>query len=182
MKVFLKRHIKPSSSAVIGPSNSHGLRRVGIVAALLLAAVALCGCHKESVAVPRSPAAPAALPTKKDDSTSCAYWKCSKTKKLYMQKYVKQENGSYKPAGAFKLDTGIGAFPLDELDKYGSDGESVPLENGSNNCPYCQNRGLKRCDCGKTSCEEENACRGTCPWCGESNSLTPGTWGVGGGG
>ena len=79
--------------------------------------------------------------TKKDDSTSCMYWKCSATKKLYMQKYVKDWSGTYRSAGAFPLDKGIGAFPLKDLDKYKRDSDVlISITNGNYDvCPYCSN-------------------------------------------
>jgi len=94
---------------------------------------------------------PTVAPTKKDDSTVCAYWKCSGTKKLYMQKYVKQPNKTYKPAGAFKLDNGIGAFPLADLDKYVRQSEAASLTD-IDPCPYCSNHRVGISSCGKVLC------------------------------
>ena len=99
-----------------------------------------------------------------------------------MQKYVKGTNGKYQPAGAYKLDKGVGAFPLEDLDKYGSDGDVVSIDVGNDPCPYCGNTGLGKCHCGKTLCEKANANSGTCPWCNASLRYTPATWGVGNGG
>lgn len=125
--------------------------------------------------------------TKKDDSTACAYWMCSKTKKLYMQKYVKGTSGKYRPAGAYKLDEGVGAFPLKDLDKYGSDGEVVSTSDGFDPCPYCGNTVIVNCDSrecrGKTYCETSGATEGTCPRCGDRARYRMGSgWGVGSGG
>ena len=130
---------------------------------------------------------------RKDNSSLCAYWKCSKTKELYLQKYDRQENGTYKPAGVYKLGTGIGAFPLEDLDKYSSNSESVNVDIGFNPCPYCSNSDLVRCGkCDKTSCGgatiETKGPFGqvfqeiTCPWCGNKAKLTPSSWNVGGNG
>jgi hypothetical protein len=124
----------------------------------------------------------AVVPTKKDDSTACAYWKCSHEKKLYMQKYVKQEGGNYRPAGTYKLDQGNGAFPLEDLDKYKSDGEAVNISVGFDPCPYCRNTSLIKCNCGKVYCEKAGATSGTCPWCGNHGPYGHSSWGVGGGG
>ena len=99
-----------------------------------------------------------------------------------MQKYVKSDGGRWRPAGAFKLDEGIGAFPLEDLDKYSSDGDAVSIDDGHDNCPYCRNTRLVNCRCGKTYCESEAATSGTCPWCGNYGRYRSGTWGVGGGG
>jgi len=128
--------------------------------------------------------------TKKDDSTACAYWMCSKTKKLYMQKYVKGRDGEYRPAGTYKLDEGVGAFPLADLDKYGSDGEAVSVSVGFDPCPYCENTMIIHCkarECGRkggrTYCESSGATEGTCPWCGDHGRYGgSGGWGVGGDG
>jgi hypothetical protein len=123
--------------------------------------------------------------TKKDDSTVCAYWKCSTTKKLYMQKFVKNsgndsQSSSYRPAGAYPLDKGEGAFPLDELDKYSRDEGKVSLNVGIDPCPYCSNHGIGQCHCKKMFCI--NGPRGTCPWCGRECYFTPGNLSGGGGG
>jgi len=121
--------------------------------------------------------------SRKGDSTACAYWKCSKEKKLYMQKYVKSATGQFRPAGTFRLDEGIGAFPLEDLDKYASDGDVVSTRDGFDPCPYCHNTVIVGCPCGKTYCETSGATSGTCPWCGEYGSYRSGEgWGVGGGG
>lgn len=132
------------------------------------------------------------MPTRKDDSSACAYWKCSKEKKLYMQKYVKRDGTDYRPAGAYKLDQGIGAFPLEDLEKYGSDGSNVSLDNGFDPCPYCHSSSIGRCSCGKTLCipnlTKTSSCslssnRVTCPWCSRvGNYSRTGAWNVGGGG
>jgi len=125
--------------------------------------------------------------TKEDDSTACAYWMCSKTKKLYMQKYVKDSRGQYQPAGTYRLNEGVGAFPLGDLDKYGSDGDAVSTANGFDECPYCGNTVIVNCDSrecrGKTYCETSGATSGTCPRCGDKARyrMSDG-WGVGGGG
>jgi hypothetical protein len=123
--------------------------------------------------------------TKKDDSTVCAYWRCSTTKKLYMQKYVKNSGNyfqpsSYRPDGAYKLDKGEGAFPLEELDKYSHDEGKVSWSVGFDPCPYCSNSGVGQCSCKKVFCVEGN--QGICPWCGIECHFTPGDVSVGGGG
>ena len=120
----------------------------------------------------------------KGESTACAYWMCSKEKKLYMQKYVRTDGGRFRPAGAYKLGQGVGAFPLEDLDKYASDGEAVSIEIGNNNCPYCGNTSLVNCNScgGKTYCESAGATSGTCPRCGTHGFYRSGSWGVGGGG
>jgi hypothetical protein len=126
--------------------------------------------------------------TKKDDSTVCAYWRCSTTKKLYMQKYVKNtgddsSSSSYRPAGTYPLDKGKGAFPLDELDKYSRDEGKVSWNVGFNQCPYCSNRTIGQCHCKKIFCLENFQV--TCPWCGFECHFIPGSSGdvsVGGGG
>ena len=143
---------------------------------------AVAGCN--DISVPSGEDVPImdVAATKKEDSTACAYWKCSTTQKLYMQKYVKSDGGRWHPAGAFKLDEGVGAFPLEDLDKYGSDGEAVSIENGFDPCPYCANTVVVGCSCGKTYCEKSEATSGTCPWCGSRGRYQSGTWGVGGGG
>ena len=101
-----------------------------------------------------------------------------------MQKYVKGADGRYRPTGAFRLDKGTGTFPLEDLDRYGSDGEAVSLDVGFDPCPYCGNMSLARCSkCGgKTYCEAETATSGTCPRCGNHAVYQRATWGVGGGG
>ena len=119
---------------------------------------------------------------KHGESTACAYWMCSKEKKLYMQKYVRSDSGQFRPAGTYKLGQGVGAFPLKDLDKFGNDGKSVSVDIGHNPCPYCGNTSLVGCQCGKTYCESEGAKRGTCPWCGEHGYYQSGSWDVGGGG
>ncbi|GHT44631.1 hypothetical protein FACS189454_02590 [Planctomycetales bacterium] len=125
--------------------------------------------------------------TKKDNSSVCTYWKCSATGKLYMQKYEKQKGlvgfvRKYKPAGTYKLGEGIGVFPLEDLDKYSSDGNAVSVNNGFNPCPYCENSQIVGCRCGKTYCEKNGATSGTCPWCGKQGSYSIGTWNTGRGG
>ncbi|MDR1383568.1 MAG: hypothetical protein LBJ67_06960 [Planctomycetaceae bacterium] len=147
----------------------------------ILILIFILGCSQQN-SEDASSTTPTTVPTKKDDSTACAYWKCSTTKKLYMQKYVKTENGQYRPAGAFKLDEGIGAFPLSDLDKYGSDGNAVSIDVGFSPCPYCKNQQIVGCRCGKTYCEKQNATSGTCPWCGNHGVYQHGTWNTGGGG
>ncbi|MDR3232263.1 MAG: hypothetical protein LBT46_01115 [Planctomycetaceae bacterium] len=150
---------------------------------LFVTLIIFTGCSQQ--AVNRTDSAgekPVVSATKKDDSTACAYWKCSTTKKLYMQKYVKDSGGNYRPAGAFKLDEGEGAFPLSDLDKYGSDGSAVSVNVGCSPCPYCGNGNLVGCRCGKTYCEKADATSGTCPWCGNSGQYRSGTWNTGGGG
>lgn len=128
------------------------------------------------------------VPSKQDDSTFCAYWKCSTTKKLYMQKYVKSTWGKYRTAGTFRLDEGIGAFPLEDLDKYESDGGNVSVGNASfDPCPYCRSRLIGRCSCGRTLCLPETTGGRNepvaCPWCGETGIYSDsGGWNVGGGG
>ncbi|MGL6196670.1 MAG: TerY-C metal binding domain-containing protein [Thermoguttaceae bacterium] len=127
----------------------------------------------------------AAEPTMKDDATACAYWKCSTEKKLYMQKYVKQEGEKYVPAGSFKLEGGgVGAFPLADLEKQGSDGAKVSVNDGFDPCPYCKSTSLGNCPCSKTHCMPTGGGnRVTCPWCGQTNTYGgSGGWGVGGGG
>ena len=119
---------------------------------------------------------------KTGESTACAYWMCSKEKKLYMQKYVKSDDGTFRPAGAYKLGQGVGAFPLEDLDKFGSDGQAVSVDVGHDPCPYCGNTALVGCQCGKTYCESNDATSGTCPWCGKQSTYRSGTWDVGGGG
>ncbi|MDR0706083.1 MAG: hypothetical protein LBF88_14010, partial [Planctomycetaceae bacterium] len=98
----------------------------------VLFSVLFSGCSQQAVNTDNNVTEPipVVVPTKKDDSTACAYWKCSQEKKLYMQKYVKQEGGNYRPAGTYKLDKGVGAFPLEDLDKYGSDGNAVDISVG----------------------------------------------------
>ena len=137
---------------------------------------------------------PEVVSTRKDDSTACAYWKCSKEKKMYLQKYVRQSDNSYKPAGAYKLDGGIGAFPLEDLDKFQSDGEAVDVNDGKNECPYCGSDVIALCpECNKTFCGGASvvetgflgakSIRLTCPWCNHEDSYgSSGSWGVGGGG
>ena len=101
-----------------------------------------------------------------------------------MQKYVRTAGGQFRSSGTFKLGQGTGAFPLEDLDKYGSDGESVSIDVGHDPCPYCRNTSLVNCNAcgGKTYCEAENATSGTCPWCGNYGRYRSGSWGVGGGG
>jgi hypothetical protein len=151
---------------------------------LFLFSVTFSGCMRQTVsnADNETETILAIIPTQKDDSTVCAYWKCSQEKKLYMQKYRKQEGGNYRPAGTYKLDQGVGAFPLENFDKYGSDGNAVDISVGNDPCPYCRNTGLANCRCGKTYCEKANATNGTCPWCGNKGYYRLGNWGVGGGG
>ncbi|MDR3183361.1 MAG: hypothetical protein LBT89_10700 [Planctomycetaceae bacterium] len=150
----------------------------------LLLFLSLAGCSHvgdaDLSAVEDVGAPPKAESTKKDDSTACAYWKCSTTKKMYMQKYVKNDGGKYRPDGAYKLGEGIGAFPLEDLGKYGSDGQNVSWNVGIDPCPHCGNKGVGQCPCQKIHC-----CKGmhaTCPWCGRENDYTPGEVNVGGGG
>lgn len=121
------------------------------------------------------------IPTRKDDSTSCAYWKCSTEKKVYMQKYVKGDDGKYRPAGTYKLE-GTGAFPLDDLDKHKSDGTTVSWSVGFDPCPYCSNTTVGQCHCKKVFCVSAKKNAGTCPWCGSYCTFTPGDAMVGGGG
>lgn len=154
---------------------------------LLLLFCSVAGCNHTS-AVPDE----VYLPTKKDDSTACAYWKCSAEKKLYLQKYVKNDGGDYRSAGAYRLDQGVGAFPLEDLEKYGCDGSGVSTSRGFNPCPYCHTTRIGRCHCGKTLCAPQlqtNACgkrlpsRATCPWCGQECVFgRTESWDVGGGG
>ena len=145
---------------------------------------------------------PEKVTTKSDDSTACAYWKCSVTKKIYLQKYVKTEGGSYRTAGAYPLDGGIHAYPLDEIDQYHKEDSLVNLgDTGFDPCPYCGNTALVHCDrcqksyCEKSSPEPDQSDSGTfpffgsgsgvlsrCPWCGSEAMLSPGNWDVGGGG
>ncbi|GHT24259.1 hypothetical protein FACS189419_09080 [Planctomycetales bacterium] len=150
----------------------------------LLPALFLLGCAQSAVVnqIEDIGEPPKVSTTKKDDSTACAYWKCSTTKKLYMQKYVKDTNGNYHPAGSYKLDEGEGAFPLKDLDKYGSDGNAVSVEAGADACPYDRNPNLVKRGCGKTYCEKAGATSGTCPWCGNHGSYRSGSWSTGGGG
>jgi Mg-chelatase subunit ChlD len=88
---------------------------------------------------------------KKDDSTVCAYIKCSKTKNLYLQKYAKQADGQYSPSGAFKLGEGVGAFPISDISRYAVSTEGVDLQN-INPCPYCENERLGISSCEKMLC------------------------------
>jgi len=117
---------------------------------LLLLFIALIGCsgHTEQQTEKGVPVEYVET-TRKGDSTACAYWQCSKEKKLYMQKYVKNATGQFRPAGTFRLDEGIGAFPLEDLDKYASDGDSVSTRDGFDPCPYCRNTVIIGCPCGK---------------------------------
>lgn len=159
---------------------------------LFLSLFFVAGCSSRSIGVENALADISTVPTKKDDSASCAYWKCSQEKKLYMQKYVKSDGSSYRPAGTYRLDQGVGAFPLSELDKYKSDGEQVSLDRGFDPCPYCNSHALGKCTCGKTLCIPDNSgrssCSGisasvTCPWCERKCFFSAsGSWGVGGGG
>jgi hypothetical protein len=98
-----------------------------------------------------------------------------------MQKYVRSDSGQWRTAGTFRLE-GIGAFSLDDLDKYDSDGDAVSIDVGFDPSPYCNNTSLVNCSCGKSYCISEEAASGTCPWCGIHGRYRPGTWGVGGGG
>ncbi len=149
---------------------------------LLIALLGFAGCSRQTEFRMDSVNA-ATLPTRKDDSSACAYWKCSKERKLYMQKYVKNDGTEYYPAGAFKLDQGIGAFPLNDLEKYGSDGSNVSLDSGFDPCPYCRNPTLGRCHCGKTLCTPNMGATVTCPWCDRSCTFNRiESWDVGGGG
>ena len=153
---------------------------------LLLLVVAVIGCGG-GTPLPDvdNTAASNVSATQRRDSTAAAYWKCSATKKLYMQKYVRTDGGQWRPAGAFKLGEGIGAFPLEDLDKYRSDGDTVSIDVGNNPCPHCNNPSLGQCRCGKTHCLEPlvgSRITATCPWCGSRNTYTPGTWTVGGDG
>ncbi len=163
------------------------MRTISLLLCLLLC---ISGCSQRTETA--ESLAGSTMPTRLDDSSACAYWKCSKERKLYMQKYVKREGSSYYPAGAFKLDQGVGAFPLTDLEEYGSDGSNVSIDIGFDPCPYCRSSSLGRCCCGKTLClpESPNAsgCFGaslrvTCPWCDRvGNYSASGAWGVGGGG
>ena len=104
-----------------------------------------------------------------------------------MQKYVKGSNGQYRPAGTFKLDEGVGAFPLADLGKYSSDGEAASTADGFDPCPYCGNTVIVTCDTKecvkKIYCESSGAIEGTCPWCGDRARYRAGSGTrVGGGG
>ena len=118
--------------------------------------------------------------TKKDDSTSCMYWKCSTNKKLYLQKYVKDSSGIYRSAGAFPLDKGIGAFPLKDIDKNNSDSEVLIsiADNGYGSCPYCSNESMGRCSCKRMHClpitSASEITTATCPWCSKEGNYQPG--------
>jgi len=135
----------------------------------------VAGCSSEPQDSWNTEPTPVVFTTKKDDSTSCMYWKCSTTKKLYMQKYVKDSSGIYRSAGAFPLDKGIGAFPLKDIDKYKSDSDvSISIsDNGFGSCPYCSNTVMGQCSCGKMLCKSSEPVA-TCPWCGEVGNYVPG--------
>jgi hypothetical protein len=150
----------------------------------LILFILFAGCSQQPVSPPSEDIGemPVISVAKNDDSSVCAYWKCSTTGKLYMQKYVKDSNGNYSPAGAYKLGEGVGAFPLADLDKYGSDGNAVSVDNGANQCPWCGNLNLVGCQCGKTYCEKADATEGTCPWCKKHGHYKAGSWNTGGGG
>lgn len=147
----------------------------------LLAVAAGCGNRSTQLGNVSTPITET-LSNKNGESTACAYWKCSVENKMYMQKYVRSEDGKFRPAGTYKLGEGVGAFPLDDLDKFGSDGEAVSVDVGHDPCPYCGNKSLVGCRCGKTYCEVDAATSGTCPWCGVRGYYESGSWDVGGGG
>jgi hypothetical protein len=150
---------------------------------LLFVFVMAIGCGGRSLQPVEDSAPTEYRASKNGESTSAAYWKCSKEKGLYMQLYTRTDGGQWRPAGAFKLGQGIGAVPLKDMDKYKSDGENVSIDVGHDHCPYCGNTTLGQCrGCGKTLCESEDATRGTCPWCNALLQYERATWSVGGGG
>jgi hypothetical protein len=127
-------------------------------------------------------------PTKSDaDRFACSYLRCSQDKRLYLQNYVRNGNNDphekYRPAGTFALDKGVGAFSLDELDKYGGGGASFTTDQtfGFDPCPYCNNMSIGQCSCGKLLCVPASN-TANCPWCGRQCHFVPGNIGVGGGG
>jgi len=120
------------------------------------------------------------------DSTACAYWRCSTTKKLYMQKYVRRDGGQWQSDGAFPLENGgIGAISLEELLRIEGGGERINVNVGFGHCPYCPNTSVGQCSCGRLHCLESRgggSITATCPWCDRRNTYTPGTVTTGGSG
>ncbi|MDR1140194.1 MAG: VWA domain-containing protein [Planctomycetaceae bacterium] len=118
--------------------------------------------------------------------------KCVKTKKFYIQKFVKseQQSGGFFGLGKKDLYKGAGTFPLDDFEKLGSGGGvsvSADLLDAPNPCPYCRNEMWALCVCGKTHCAPEikNAreiITLTCPWCNTTSSYGLSNFSVGGGG
>ena len=137
-----------------------------------------CGCVKVDMPVAEqvrfdAGERPTVTDTKADDRSVCVYWRCSTTKKPYMQKYEKDARGEYKPAGAYKLGEGIGAFPISELDHGKSNsGITVSWKLERDPCPHCGNESLGRCSCSKLHCMpivlQGQKRKATCPYCGKS--------------
>ncbi|MDR1486118.1 MAG: VWA domain-containing protein [Planctomycetaceae bacterium] len=115
--------------------------------------------------------------------------KCVKTKKFYIQKFMKsgQQSGFL---GFGKKDTykGAGAFPLDDFEQLSSGGGvsvSANLLDAPDPCPYCGNGLWAMCSCGKTHCcpiDFGSSVTLTCPWCDKTSTYGLGSFNVGGGG
>ncbi|MDR1959894.1 MAG: VWA domain-containing protein [Planctomycetaceae bacterium] len=118
--------------------------------------------------------------------------RCSKTKKFYLMKFVKNEEkaGGFLGFGKKKTYQVAGVYPLEDFEQTAQGmGISVSAEQlgGIAACPYCGNGIAAHCRCGKIHCCPELS-RGTidmtCPWCNNHGTYgqTGGGFNVGGGG
>ncbi|MDR0611521.1 MAG: VWA domain-containing protein [Planctomycetaceae bacterium] len=118
--------------------------------------------------------------------------KCVKTKKFYIQKFMKsgQQAAGFLGLGKKDLYQGAGAFPLDDFEQLGSGGGvsvSSDLLDVPNPCPYCSNETWALCSCGKTHCAPKiknanDIITLTCPWCNQTATYGLSSFSVGGGG
>ena len=97
-----------------------------------------------------------------DETMAVIPAKCSSTRRMFLMKFLTQEDGAYVFEGAYAIDG-------DAYERFSSSGSKPLMVNSQNliggpeSCPCCGNRYYGICICGKCSCNDGES--GKCPWC-----------------
>ena len=112
--------------------------------------------------------------------------KCSKTKKRYINLFIRNETGTYEQEGCYAVPDEESYDQLsnesnNQNDHGGIDTSSLEFRDGCN-CPHCNNPlTLSKCGCGKVFCSKkfEGTAKLKCPWCNKTGLYSYGSFSVG---